>query len=80
MTPENPNFESQKTLIARNMGGLDLMVILPDQGRLQDQIRNFLKTDLYIRQNSGVKTNYSNQYWHQDLDKLNQKTRDPIYG
>ena len=50
VTPENPNFESQKTLIARNMGGLDLMVILPDQGRLQDQIRNFLKTDLYIRQ------------------------------
>ena len=49
VTPENPNFESQKTLIARNMGGLDLMVILPDQGRLQDQIRNFLKTDLYIR-------------------------------
>ena len=53
VTPENPNFESQETLIARNMGGLDLMVILPDQGGLQDQIRNFLKTDLYIRQNSG---------------------------
>ncbi len=53
VTPENPNFENQTTLIARNMGGLELMVILPDQGRLQDQIRSFLKTDLYIRQNSG---------------------------
>ena len=49
VTPENPNFESQKTLLARNMGGLDLMVILPAQGRLQDQTHLLLQSHAPLR-------------------------------
>jgi hypothetical protein len=35
------------------MGGTELMAILPEKGRLTDLIRTYLKTEAYIRQNSG---------------------------
>jgi hypothetical protein len=53
VTPEHPNYGSEGILHSRNMGGTELMAILPAKERLLDQIRSHLKTDLYIRQNSG---------------------------
>ncbi|WP_094592322.1 BREX system P-loop protein BrxC [Vulcanococcus limneticus] len=53
VTPEHPNYGSESILHSRNMGGTELMAILPVKDRLLDQIRSHLKTDLYIRQNSG---------------------------
>ncbi len=53
VTPEHPNYGSEAILHSRNMGGTELMAILPAKDRLLDQIRSHLKTDLYIRQNSG---------------------------
>lgn len=53
VTPEHPNYGSEAILHSRNMGGTELMAVLPGKERLLDQIRSQLKTDLYIRQNSG---------------------------
>ncbi len=53
ITPEHPNFGNEAVLVAQNMGRADLMVILPAQGRLTDLIRTYLKTEKYIKQNSG---------------------------
>jgi hypothetical protein len=53
VTPEHPNYGNEAILHSRNMGGCELMAILPAKERLLDQIRSHLKTDLYIRQNSG---------------------------
>jgi hypothetical protein len=53
VTPEHPNYGSEAILHSRNMGGSELMAVLPSKERLLDQIRSQLKTDLYIRQNSG---------------------------
>jgi hypothetical protein len=53
VTPEHPNYGREGILHSRNMGGTELMAILPAKDRLLDQIRSHLKTDLYIRQNSG---------------------------
>lgn len=53
VTPEHPSYGSESILRSHNMGGTELMAILPAKERLLDQIRSQLKTDLYIRQNSG---------------------------
>lgn len=53
VTPEHLHYGSESVLHSRNMGGTELMAILPAKDRLLDQIRSHLKTDLYIRQNSG---------------------------
>jgi hypothetical protein len=53
VTPEHPNYGNEAILHSRNMGGSELMAILPAKERLLDQIRSYLKTDLYIRQNGG---------------------------
>lgn len=53
VTTEHPNFGQEAVLIAQNMGRADLMVILPPEGRLTDLIRTYLKTEKYIKQNSG---------------------------
>jgi hypothetical protein len=53
VTPEHPNYGSEAILRSHNMGGSELMAILPAKDRLLDQIRSHLKTELYIRQNSG---------------------------
>ncbi|MCP9915270.1 BREX system P-loop protein BrxC [Cyanobium sp. ATX 6F1] len=53
VTPEHPHYSSEAVLHSRNFGGTELMAILPSEGRLLDQIRSYLKTDLYIRQNTG---------------------------
>jgi hypothetical protein len=53
VTPEHPNYGQEAVLHSRNMGGSELMAILPAKARLLDQIRSYLKTDLYIRQHSG---------------------------
>ena len=53
VTPEHPNYGNEAILHSRNMGGTELMAILPGKERLLEQIRSQLKTDLYVRQNSG---------------------------
>ncbi len=53
ITPENANYQNKEILIARNMGAAELMIILPDENLLLDQIRIHLKTEIYIKQNSG---------------------------
>jgi hypothetical protein len=53
VTPEHPNYGNDAILRSRNMGGSELMAILPAKERLLEQIRSQLKTDLYVRQNSG---------------------------
>jgi hypothetical protein len=53
VTPEHPNYGNEAILRSHNMGGSELMAILPAKDRLLDQIRSHLKTELYIRQNSG---------------------------
>ena len=53
VTPENPNYGNEAILHSRNMGGTELMAVLPGKERLLEQIRSQLKTDLYVRQNSG---------------------------
>jgi hypothetical protein len=53
VTPEHPNYGNEAILHSQNMGKKELMAILPAKDRLLDQIRSYLKTDLYIRQNSG---------------------------
>jgi hypothetical protein len=53
VTPEHPNYGNEPVLISHNMGGSELMAILPAKERLLDQIRSYLKTDRYIRQNGG---------------------------
>lgn len=53
VTPEHPNYGNEAILHSRNMGGTELMAVLPSKERLLEQIRSQLKTDLYIRQNSG---------------------------
>jgi hypothetical protein len=53
VTPEHPNYGNEAILHSRNMGGTELMAVLPSKERLLEQIRSQLKTDLYVRQNSG---------------------------
>jgi hypothetical protein len=53
VTPEHPNYGNEAILHSRNMGGSELMAVLPNKERLLEQIRSQLKTDLYIRQHSG---------------------------
>lgn len=53
ITPDHPNYGNEAVLHSRNFGGSELMAILPAAGRLTEQVRSYLKTDLYIRQNSG---------------------------
>ena len=53
ITPEHPNYGNEAVLHSRNFGGSELMAILPAAGRLSEQVRSYLKTDLYIRQNGG---------------------------
>ncbi|TGG87453.1 MAG: BREX system P-loop protein BrxC, partial [Aphanocapsa feldmannii 288cV] len=53
ITPEHNNFGNAAVLHSSNFGGRELMAILPEKGRLTDLIRTWLKTDLYVRRNSG---------------------------
>ncbi|MCP9925941.1 BREX system P-loop protein BrxC [Synechococcus lacustris C3-12m-Tous] len=53
ITPEHPHYGNEAILHSRNFGGSELMAIIPAEGRLTEQVRSYLKTDLYIRQNSG---------------------------
>lgn len=53
VTPEHPNYGNDAILHSRNMGGTELMAVLPGKERLLEQIRSQLKMDLYVRQNSG---------------------------
>jgi len=53
VTSEHPNYGNEAILHSRNMGGSELMAVLPSKERLLEQIRSQLKTDIYIRQNSG---------------------------
>jgi hypothetical protein len=53
VTTEHPNHAEIATLAAQNMGRAELLAVLPADTRLNDLARLYLKTDKYIRQNSG---------------------------
>ena len=53
ITPEHENYGQETVLAHQNMGRADLMVVLPQDGRLTDLIRLYLKTERYCKQNSG---------------------------
>jgi len=53
VTVEHPNFGNEPVLAAQNMGRAELLAVLPADTRLSDLARLYLKTDKYIRQNSG---------------------------
>lgn len=53
VTTEHPNHADLTVLAAHNMGKSELLAVLPADTRLNDLARLYLKTDKYIRQNSG---------------------------
>ncbi len=53
ITPEHSNYGNDAVLFGNNMGGVELLAILPNQDSLLNQLRSYLKTDLYIKKNSG---------------------------
>jgi hypothetical protein len=53
VTTEHPNHGDATVLAHQNMGRAELLAILPADARLNDLARLYLKTDKYIRQNSG---------------------------
>jgi len=53
VTPEHPNHGDLTVLASQNMGRSELLAVLPADTRLGDLARLHLKTEKYIRQNSG---------------------------
>lgn len=54
VTPEHPNHADPSVLAMQTMGRAELLAVLPADTRLNDLARLYLKTDRYIRQNSGT--------------------------
>ena len=52
ITSEHDQHDNPTVLAAQNMGKAELMVLLPDDKRLTDDCRLFLKTHKYIQQNT----------------------------
>jgi len=53
ITPEHPNHSNEATLAAQGTGKAELMLVLPYDDRLLDEARLYLKTQNYIKQNTG---------------------------
>ena len=53
ITPEHPNHGDEATLAAQSTGKPELLVLLPGDLRLMDEVRLYLKTNKYIQQNTG---------------------------
>jgi len=53
ITPEHPNHGDEATLAAQSTGKPELLLLLPGDLRLMDEVRLYLKTNKYIQQNTG---------------------------
>jgi hypothetical protein len=53
VTPEHPNHGDEATLAAQSTGKPELLLLLPGDLRLMDEVRLYLKTNKYIQQNTG---------------------------
>lgn len=53
VTPEHPNHGDLTVLASQNMGRYELLAVLPADARLNELARLYLKTEKFIRQNSG---------------------------
>jgi hypothetical protein len=53
ITPEHPNAGDEATLAAQSTGKPELLLLLPGDLRLMDEVRLYLKTHKYIQQNTG---------------------------
>ena len=53
ITTNHPNHGEWNTLAAQNTGKPELLVVLPSDTRLIDEVRLFMKTQKYINQNTG---------------------------
>lgn len=53
ITPDHPNHGDEATLAAQCTGKPELLLLLPGDLRLMDEVRLWLKTNKYVQQNSG---------------------------
>jgi hypothetical protein len=53
ITPEHPNHGDEATLAAQSTGKPELLLLLPGDLRLMDEVRLYLKTNKCIQQNTG---------------------------
>lgn len=53
ITPEHDNHADLTVLASQNMGKNELLAVLPPDARINELARQILKTEKYIRQNSG---------------------------
>lgn len=53
ITPDHANHGDEATLAAQSTGKPELLVLLPGDLRLMDEVRLYLKTNKYIQQNTG---------------------------
>jgi len=56
ITPDHPNHGNQTALAAQCTGKSELVLVLPPDLHLMDEVRLFLKTQKFIQQNSGSGT------------------------
>ena len=54
ITPEHPNHGDERTLAAQGTGKAELTLILPQDYRLMEEARLYLKTEKYIQQSMGA--------------------------
>jgi hypothetical protein len=59
ITPEHPNQGNQTALAAQCTGKPELVMVLPPDLHLMDEVRLFLKTQKFIQQNTGSATDES---------------------
>ncbi len=61
VSPQYDRYAFREALIADNMGRNQLLMILPEDGRLESDARLYLQTDRYIRHNRGTQDDASRQ-------------------
>lgn len=54
ITPEHPNHGNESTLAAQSTGRPELLLVLPSNLQLMEEVRIYLKTQKYIQQNTGI--------------------------
>jgi len=69
ITAEHPNYGDSVTLAQQSAGKAELVAILPEDAQLTISVRDFLKTQKYLRQNSGS----SDQNRQSILDRRSQQ-------
>lgn len=69
ITSGHPNYGNNDTIALQSLGKAELVAILPEDLQLATAVRDFLKTELYLRQNSGS----SDQNRQSVLDRRSQQ-------